>query len=220
VSAPRHSRALFFPIIYGSDRTPSVTQQQAQVASCPSDEDVMARLRANDSNSLNFLFDRYARLALRIAIGILHDYSEAEEVVQDAFFQVFKKAALFDPSKGTAKAWIVQIAFRRALDRKRYLDRRGFYLGTDIGCLEDSLIGETDLDREIEGNFNRTQLEKAFKELPERQRQTLELFYFAGLELREIVEKLDEPLGNVRHHFYRGLERLRESTFVRSMREK
>ena len=220
MSAPRQGRALFFPIIYGSDRAPSVTLQQAPVAPCPSDEDVMARLRANDSNSLSLLFDRYARLALRIAHGILHDYSEAEDVVQDAFFQVFKKAAFFDPSKGTAKAWIVQIAFRRALDRKRYLARRGFYLGTDIGCLDDSLIDETDLEREIAGNFNRTQLEKAFKELRERQRQTLELFYFAGLELREIAEKLDEPLGNIRHHFYRGLERLRESTIVKSIREK
>jgi RNA polymerase sigma-70 factor, ECF subfamily len=179
----------------------------------------MARLRANDSNALNLLCDRYSRLFLGIALRILHDYGEAEGVVQEAFFHVYQKAKLFDPSKGTAKAWIVQIAFHRALDRKSYLDRRGFYLGTEIASLDDTLLGETDLDREVGAKLNRVQLEKAFEELPEKQRRTLELFYFEGLELREIVEKLNEPLGNVRHHLYRGLERLRKSAFVQSLRE-
>jgi RNA polymerase sigma-70 factor (ECF subfamily) len=68
--------------------------------------------------------------------------------------------------------------------------------------------------------MNRLHLERAFEELPEIQRRTLDLFYFQGLELREISERLNEPLGNVRHHFYRGLERLRKSAFVRKMWEK
>jgi len=180
----------------------------------------MARLNANDSNVLNHLFERYSRLVLGIALRILHDHGEAEEIVQEAFFQIFQKANLFDRTKGTAKAWIVQIAFHLALDRKSYLDRRGFYLVTDIGCLADTLLGKTDLDREIGATLNRVQLEKAFEELPEKQRQTLELFYFEGLGLREIIEKLNEPLGNVRHHFYRGLERLRKSAFIQKIREK
>ena len=220
MNAPRQGRALSFPIIWGSSRARSVSPSETPVAPCPSDEKVMARLGSNDSNSLNLLFDRYARLVLGIALRILHDYGEAEEVVQETFFQVIKKAHLFDPSRGTANAWILQIAFHRALDRKAYLDRRGFYLGTDVGCLDDTLLGETDLDREIGEKFNRAQLEKAFKELPEIQRRTLELYYFEELELREIGEKLNEPLGNVRHHLYRGLERLRESAFVKSLREK
>jgi RNA polymerase sigma-70 factor (ECF subfamily) len=62
-------------------------------------------------------------------------------------------------------------------------------------------------------------LERAFEQLPEIQRVTLELFYFEGLELREISERLNEPLGNSRHHFYRGLERLRKSAFVQRLRE-
>jgi RNA polymerase sigma-70 factor, ECF subfamily len=185
---------------------------------CPSDEELMARLHANDSNVLNLLIERYSRLVLGIALRILHDHGEAEEVVQEAFFQVFQKAKLFNPAKGTAKAWIVQIAFHRALDRKLYLARTGFYLGTDIGCLDDTLLGKTDLDREIGAMLNRAQLEKAFEELPEKQRRTIELFYFEGLELREIIEKLNEPLGNVRHHLYRGLERLRKSAFVQRIR--
>jgi RNA polymerase sigma-70 factor (ECF subfamily) len=220
MSTPYQGRVPSFPIIWDRSRARSVSVPETPVARCPSDEELMARLHANDSNVLNLLFERYSRLVLGIALRILHDHGEAEEVVQESFFQVFQKANLFDPTKGAAKAWIVQIAFHRALDRKSYLDRRGFYLGTDIGSLDDVLLSKTDLDQEIGARFNRMHLEKAFEELPEKQRRTLELFYFEGLELREIIEKLNEPLGNVRHHLYRGLERLRNSAFIQRIREK
>jgi RNA polymerase sigma-70 factor (ECF subfamily) len=180
---------------------------------------VMARLQANDSNALEILFDRYARLVFNIARRIVLDVGEAEDVVQEAYFYLYKKSLLFDGSKGSVKAWILQIAVHRALDRKSHLARRGFYAGTDIESLDDNLLGETDLDREIGAKLNREQLERAFEQLPEVQRVTLELFYFEGLELREISERLNEPLGNSRHHFYRGLERLRKSAFVQRLRE-
>lgn len=186
----------------------------------PRDDELMGRLRANDATALDLLFERYSRLVLRIAVRILHDYGEAEDVVQEAFFCVFQRAKLFDQSKGTAKGWIVRIALHRALDRKSYLDRRGFYLGTNIDSLDNTLLGKRDQCREIEAKLNLALLDKAFEELPQVQRRTLESFYFEGLTLREISEKLSEPLGNVRHHFYRGLERLRKSAFVQTLREK
>ena len=180
----------------------------------------MSRLHTRDSEALTSLYYRYSRIVLAVGYRVLHDLGEAEDIVQEAFFQVFQKAALFDPSKGSAKTWIVQIAFRRALDRKAYLDRRGFYVNEEINCFGDSLSGGTDLDREIGAKLKRVQLEKAFEELPEMQRRTLELFYFEGMALRDMIEKLNEPLGNIRHHFYRGLKRLRESAFVQRLREK
>jgi RNA polymerase sigma-70 factor (ECF subfamily) len=185
----------------------------------PTDEQVMTHLQAQDPGALEILFDRYARLVFRVARGVLRDSGEAEDVVQEAFFHLFKKAALFDSAKGSAKNWILQLALHKALDRKAHLARRGFYLGTDVGMVGDTLLGRTDLDREIGSRLDRLQLEKAFDELPGAQRLTLELFYFEGLELREISERLNEPLGNTRHHFYRGLERLRKSVFVRRLRE-
>lgn len=177
----------------------------------------MARLQASDSNALHVLFDRYSRLVFGIALRILNDHGEAEDIVQEAFFHIHQKAALFDPLKGTAKAWIVQLAFHRALDRRAYLDRRGFYLGTDIASLADTLLEETDLEREIGAKLSRVQLEKAFEELPDRQRQTLEMFYFEGFDLREISERLNESFANTRHHFYRGLDKLRRSVFVQKL---
>jgi RNA polymerase sigma-70 factor, ECF subfamily len=219
MSSPPPGRALTFPIAWGTHQERSAAAPIAPEERRPSDEDVMARLQANDSNALEILFDRYARLVFNIARRIVLDAGEAEDVVQEAYFYLYKKSLLFDGSKGTVKAWILQIAVHRALDRKSHLARRGFYAGTDIESLDDNLLGETDLDREIGAKLNREQLERAFEQLPEIQRVTLELFYFEGLELREISERLNEPLGNSRHHFYRGLERLRKNAFVQRLRE-
>jgi RNA polymerase sigma-70 factor (ECF subfamily) len=179
----------------------------------------MARLRVREANALEILFDRYSRLVLGIALRTLKDYGEAEEALQDTFLYLYQKAALFDPLKGSAKAWIVRVAFHRALDRKSHLSRGRFYGGTEIDRVDDTLLGTTDLDREISAKLDRAQLERAFAQLPEAQRRTLEMYYFEGMELREIAGKRNEPLGNVRHHYYRGLERLRKSAFIGKLRK-
>jgi len=219
MSSPPPGRTLPFPIPWGKSQERTAVLQSAPQCPIPSDEEVMAGLQSNDASALEILFDRYSRLVFGIARSVVRDSGEAEDVVQEAFFYLYKKSTLFDRSKGSVKSWILQIAVHRALDRKSQLARRGFYAGADIGSLDDTLLGETDLDREIEAKLNRAQLEKAFEWLPETQRLTLELFYFEGLDLREISQKLNEPLGNTRHHFYRGLERLRKSAFVQRLRE-
>ncbi len=219
MGTPVQGRGLAFPIVFNRPGASRARAAAIQTKS-PSDGELMLRVAANDSNALGLLFDRYSRLVLGIAVRILRDYGEAEEVVQDAFFHLFQKAQLFDSSKGTVKGWILQIAYHRALDQKSYLVRRDFYRGTELGCLDDTLLGDTDLDREIGARLNHVRLAEALDELPEIQRRTLELFYFEGLELREIADKISEPLGNVRHHFYRGLERLRKNAFVQTLREK
>jgi RNA polymerase sigma-70 factor, ECF subfamily len=219
VSTPSQGRGLSFPIVWGADRARAVKVPEISGEPDP-DEAVMARLHAKDADALRLLFERYSRLVLGIALRILHDYGEAEEIVQELFFQVYQKSHLFDPLKGTAKAWIVRIALHRALDRKSYLGKRGFYFGTQVGYQDDALLGDTDLDRSLAAKLNRVQLKKAFEELSEMQRRTLELFHFEGLTLREISDKLEEPLGNIRHHYYRGLERLRSSGFIQELRGK
>jgi RNA polymerase sigma-70 factor, ECF subfamily len=212
-------RALTFPIVWDPVRESAASSAQVPKTRIPSDEDAMVRLQSNDTGALEILFDRYARLVFRIARGVVRDTGEAEDVVQEAFFHVYKKCLLFDKSKGSVKNWILQVALHRALDRKEHLARRGFYLGTDLTSLDDTLLGGTDLEREIGSKLNHARLQKAFAELPDVQRITLELFYFEGLDLREISGRLNEPLGNTRHHFYRGLERLRKSAFVQRLRE-
>src|SRR6266566_4535297 len=167
MSSPPQGRALALPFIRAGTAKNSVTIAEQVEIKGQSDEDAMARLQVQDSNALNLLFDRYARLVLSIALRILRDYGEAEEVVQDVFFYVYRKSALFEPARGSAKAWIVQIAFHRALDRKAHLSRRGFYLGTDIDPLHDTLLVLFFFKQKTAYEMNRLHLERAFEELPE-----------------------------------------------------
>ena len=219
MSSTSQGRALSVPLAWGRAERRESAQGHTPEQDLRSDDELMAGVQRNDAAALECLFQRYAHLTLGIARRILRDHGEAEDVVQDSFFHLYQKARLFDASKGSVKNWIVQIALHRALDRKAHLLRRGFYLGTEISSLGDTLMGETDLDREIGARLDHAQLQKAFEQLPQIQRLTLELFYFEGLDLREISERLKESHGNTRHHFYRGLERLRRSSFVRRLRE-
>jgi len=218
MSSPPNGRALVLPLAWSRGRGQVVEIPDQSTTPSPSDEELLRELQSYDAKALDVLFRRYSRLVFGIASRIVRDYSEAEEVVQETFFYVYRKATLFDPNKGGAKAWIVQIAFSRALDRKAHLSRRGFYDGTEIESLDDTLVGRVDVERETGAKLDLAQLQKAFEDLTLMQRRTLELFYFEGFELKEISERLHEPLGNVRHHFYRGLERLRKSPSVQRLR--
>ena len=219
MSSPPNGRALVFPIVWRSAKERLVAATHPAEVSSPSDEELMAWMQAKDSKGLDLLYTRYSRLVFGIAFRILNDKSEAEEVVQEVFFGVYRKAPLFDPAKGSAKGWLVQNAFSRARDRRAHLLRRGFYSGTDIESLDDTLPGRDDVEREVGVRLDFSHLLSAFEDLTQMQRRTLELFYFQGLELREISQRLEEPIGNVRHHFYRGLERLRKSPAVKRLRE-
>jgi RNA polymerase sigma-70 factor (ECF subfamily) len=219
MSSPLNGRALAFPVIWGAGRADSIATPQPLEIHPPSDEELMAGLQAKDATALDALFTRYSRLVFSIALRIVNDRSEAEDVVQEVFFSLYQKAILYDAEKGTAKGWVVQVAFSRARDRRAHLSRRGFYSGTDIDSLHDTLIEQSDVEHDVGVRLDFSHLRCAFEELTVMQRRTLALFYFDGLDLREISERLREPFGNVRHHFYRGLERLRKSPAVKRLRD-
>ena len=142
MSSPPNGRALAFPVVWGTERQRAIAGPQPTDVRSPSDEELMAWVQAKDSKGLELLYSRYSRLVFGIALRILSDKSEAEEVVQEVFFGLYRKAPLFDPTKGSAKGWLVQNAFSRARDRRAHLLRRGFYSGTDIESLDDTLPGQ------------------------------------------------------------------------------
>ena len=218
MSSPHNGRILALPLVWSREAERAALSELPE-GPHPSDEDLMARLQSNDCNALDALFKRFSRLVFGIALRILGNRGESEDIVQDVFFYMYQKPTLFDPAKGSAKGWIVQIAFSRALDRRAHLSRRAYYSGTNVDVLADTLVGSTDMEQEVVARLNRTHLQRAFEDLPVVQRRTIEMFYFEGLELREISQRLDESLGNVRHHFYRGLQRLRKNSFVQGLRE-
>src|SRR5580704_5014716 len=112
LSAPFQQRVLPMPAQAATEEARPVRQELPE-----SDEEIMARLQARERGALDALFDRYSRLVFSIGNRVLRDHGEAEELVQEAFLYIYQRAALFDPSKGRALAWIVQAAFHRALNR-------------------------------------------------------------------------------------------------------
>jgi RNA polymerase sigma-70 factor, ECF subfamily len=203
------------PDVWGGPPNLSVSAGETCELNPAEHTEIVDDLANQDSSDLDILFDRYSRLVLGTAFRVLGDPSEAEEIVQEVFFYLYRKPNLFDPSKGSLKAWIIQITFCRALDRKLYLARRRLVTHADIDSLE--LRGQTNLEHQIEAKLSRKHLERALADLTQMQRQTVELFYFEGFGLREIGQQLQQPLGTVRHHLYRGLERLRKSSLLNAL---
>ena len=176
-----------------------------------SDEDVMEQLRQGQPDALPILFDRFYRLVLKIALRILRDPGEAEDLMQEVFFEIFNKAAQFDSAKGSTKTWILQYAYHRSLSRRQYLAHRRFYDRHQITEREVSESNSLDVSwRGLTFREWRPVIEQGLATLNEKQRKTLELACFQGLLLSEIAERTKESLPNVRHHYYRGLEGLRK----------
>jgi RNA polymerase sigma factor, sigma-70 family len=191
-----------------------------ECASTTSDEVLLTRLKEQDRDALSLLFERYSRLILTIGFRILRDRGEAEDLVQNVFLYLYQKAERFNPERGNARTWIIQVAYHRALDKRTYLAHRQFYLGTDLTVPPDTLSGGADVERETGWRLNGEQLLDAIAELPEKQRTTLELFFFEGMDWQEISDRLGDTVANVRHHYYRGLEKLRKNPSVRRLRGK
>jgi RNA polymerase sigma-70 factor (ECF subfamily) len=175
------------------------------------DDTLLVRLKSGDREALGILFLRYARLVMSVGMRILHDVSESEDLVHDVFLLVLNKAELFDPKRGSARAWLARISYHQALDRRAYLSRRSFY-DTRNGS-DDSFaatIGDNRSEVElVELTYWQSVLQNAFDSLSSDQRVTIQLHFFDGLTVDEISERLKTSPVNVRNYYYRGLERLR-----------
>jgi RNA polymerase sigma-70 factor, ECF subfamily len=130
---------------------------------------------------------------------------------------VHRLCGSFDSSKGSARFWILQMTYRRAISRRRYLTSRHFYNSVDIEDLAETLKDlRTEKDRcetSLAGLLGAERMEQAFEALSEGQRQTLRLHFFEGYTLKEIASKLGQTRGNIKHHYFRGLDRLRKQVF-------
>jgi RNA polymerase sigma-70 factor, ECF subfamily len=199
-------------LLASSDATPS--SPEAAI----SDEDLVSRVRGGDDRALGLLFERYSRMVLAVGYRVLRDRTEAEELVQDTFLYIREKVKLFNPAKGTAKTWVMQVAYHRSLDRRILLKKHSLLSGTNVEEIYDSSKRNCDIEQELGAKYDAEQLKKAFTQLSERQRVTLELYFFEGLTLREIGRRLDEPVDNVRHHYYRALGKLRKSSALAIVR--
>ena len=181
-----------------------------------SEESLIAQIAMGDREALAVLFRRCASLVHGIGRRILRDDAEAEDLVQDVFLHIARKCYLFDSSKGSARSWIVQVTYFQALDKKGYLTERHYY--TALDC-QDSPAEEVatpviaEYDHSGEALFGRKRWQRVREMLTEDQWETIRLHFFEGFTFVEIGERRNQPVGNVRNHFYRGLARLRKYLF-------
>ena len=176
-----------------------------------SDDRLMVHVKGRHDDALAILFDRYHRLVLSIGLKILRDLGEAEDLAQSVFLEISRVAGQFDPGRGTTKTWLLQYAYHRSINRRRYLLRRDFYAQGDF----EEATRQAQPERSSAGGVfstveARKMLVPAIAGLSAAQRRTIEMAYFEGLSVREISEKTGEPVTNVRHNYYRGLCRLRK----------
>jgi RNA polymerase sigma-70 factor, ECF subfamily len=177
-----------------------------------SDETLIARVCADDSEALGVLFRRYSRLVWSIGRRILGNNEEADDLLQDVFLFLQRKASAFDSSKGPARTLIVHITYQRAISRRRHLTSRHFYAAKELeeenpkhGASQSALP----YDESLEAHLGKEGLRKALAELSAEQRETLRLHFFEGYSLEEIAAHIGQSYGNVRHYYYRALEKLR-----------
>ena len=180
-----------------------------------SDEALIVQVRGGDSEALSMLFRRYARTVRGLAYKVLRDTSEADDLLQDIFLLVHRVCETFDSTRGSVRFWILQMTYRRAISRRRYLISRHFYNHMDLDQAGDQLsdfaLKSVRRKESVDAVLQRKQaVQSWFAELSENQRQTLHLFFFEGYSFEEIASRLGQTVGNARNHYYRGLDKLRK----------
>lgn len=188
-----------------------------------SDEALLARMCTDDKEALGLLFRRYAQLVHSIGKRILHDSAEAEDFVQELFLHLFRKAHLYDSSKGPARGWIVQTSYYQALRRRVHLSTRPHY-----GSKELDELAVTDItapvmagyDRSGEGLFGRVRWRELIECLTPEQWETFRLHFYEGYTFAEISQMRNQTVASVVHHFYRGLDRLRKHIFASELHDR
>jgi RNA polymerase sigma-70 factor, ECF subfamily len=175
------------------------------------DHDLMRQLVAGNDDALAVIVDRYQRLVFSVALRIIKNVGETEDVVQNVFLDIFRKAGNFDPSRGILKVWILQYAYTRSINRRHYLEQRRFYAQTEIDEAESFTSAEEPVrSKQLSPLETVHFVRQALGMLNERQQEAIDLVYFEGLTLAEAAQKTGESLSALRHNYYRGLMKLRE----------
>ncbi len=166
-------------------------------------------MASGDREAFGRFYDRYSPLVYPLVLRIVRERGDADDVLQEVFWEAWQGASAYDPARGTPEAWIVMRARTRSIDRIRSVRRRG---ETFVAPVDDALAaapaapGGDAADRAADRGL----VTGALARLPEAQREVIELAYYGGLTQTEIAERLKQPLGTVKTRIRIGLERLRE----------
>ena len=174
--------------------------------------ELLAAMARGDKAALGRLYDQLAKPLYSLAFRVLNDSSEAQDVVQDVFLQMWHKAGTYDPARGSVFGWAATQTRNRAIDRIRMRKRRSELLAASAPDLEPAALGgDDDAAGSLWVREKAGAVRTALASLSADQKQAVELAFFGGLTQQEIAAKLNEPLGTIKARIRRGLLKLRET---------
>ena len=171
--------------------------------------ELLSRIAQGDEAAFSRFYDQFAHGLYSLVYKILNDEKETEDVLQEGFTQIWKKAATYDGNRSSAFTWAVMIMRNKAIDHIRSRQRQNRVV--EEAALETSQDQEMQEDDAVAQNEKRLIVLAALKNIPREQRQAIDLAFFSGLTQMQIAGKLGEPLGTVKARIRRGLLKLRES---------
>ena len=177
-----------------------------QSESAAADVELLHAVARGDEAALARLYDAYRVILFGLLIRILNSREEAEDILQDVFVQVWRRAKDFDEKRGRPFTWLVTLARSRAIDRLRLLGARQRLV---TGAAQEKTEAVSDALTDTIRQAQKETVRRALAELPDEQKQTLMLAYFEGLTQSEIAAKLNAPLGTVKTRMRSGLIKLR-----------
>jgi len=176
------------------------------------DDPTLLRLvTRQDENALGALYDRFSRLVYSMALNVVNDEAAAEEITQDVFLNVWKKASSYDVSHAKVVTWIASIARHRAIDILRARSVRP--VNQEFSWEEEPLLeiaSPLDVEKEAELHQRQQKVRLALTKLPQDQRKVMALAYFGGYSHSEMAKMLNEPIGTVKTRLRLAMQKLRQ----------
>lgn len=179
-----------------------------------SDVDLIRRVSNHDEAALSLLYDRYRTILFGLLIRILNNRSEAEDILQEVFVQVWQQAQNYNAERGKAFTWLVTIARCRAIDRLRSLKTRT--QAVEKSNASNPLYTDSKFEQNLFLRARRKSVRTALSQLPENQRSLLLMAYFEGCSQQEIADRTKVPLGTIKTRMRVGMTKLRETLSVDS----
>lgn len=183
---------------------------EAQSINCGRDVELLQRISQGDRAAFSEFYDLYSTLFFSVAVKILNDPKEAEDVLQDVFVQIWEKAGSFDPRLGKPSSWGMTFIRNRAIDRIRASQRRSRLVENAAIEAAPTPPVNASANESVCGREKAELVRSAVTGLPAEQRQAIEMAFFSGLTQNEISARLREPLGTIKARIRRGMLKLRE----------
>jgi RNA polymerase sigma-70 factor (ECF subfamily) len=171
-------------------------------------ETILSRVARGDESAFEELFRRVSGQVFGIVRRVLRDPAQSEEVAQEVLVEVWRKAARFDPARGSATSWIMTMAHARAVDRVR--STQASRAREEKVGLRETVREFDEVAEEVEGRMEQQAVRRCLDGLTELQRESVQLAYYGGYTYREVAELIDVPLGTVKTRLRDGLIRLRD----------